>query len=71
MMRLYVRECLEPGCQTSMDNWRQCPVKGCPMEICFCNEHGGDDRAVARMREHIQAHVQALALDHLKQEHSK
>lgn len=48
--------CSDSDCSTKIALYRQCPVSTCKLEVGYCKEHGGDDRAFEAMTTHIQAH---------------
>lgn len=52
------RLCLAPMCEERTNRWRQCGR--CGLEIAYCENDGGDAKAVEEMTEHIQiAHSEA------------
>lgn len=53
---------MEAGCEQVLHHWRQCPLASCRHDIAYCEEHGGEDRAVREMRQHIGAHDAGYAL---------
>jgi hypothetical protein len=40
-------------CQSMTKQYRQCPSKECGLELVYCGQHGGDQRAMTEMTEHI------------------
>jgi hypothetical protein len=48
-------QCYRYGCRVGCRAWRQCPSKGCGVDIAACADHGGDPAAIAAMTAHIAA----------------
>ena len=47
-------------CPNEVKQWRQCG-NDCRLEIAYCDEHGGDERAAREMAEHnLMMHVPAV-----------
>lgn len=42
-------------CGSRSPQYRQCPFKGCGLDIPYCEKHGGDERSLSEMAEHVAA----------------
>ena len=45
--------CFAAKCDNRTPRWRQCPEKGCGLDIGFCDTHGGDAGAMITMKSHM------------------
>lgn len=49
------------SCEQEVARWRECGRRGCERLFAYCEEHGGDGRAIKECVEHVAREHEAKA----------